>query len=153
MGPKMNIRSWDKQLETGHAWIDGDHQQVVVLVTQLADAVEKRAAKVVCDTVLEQMIWHTKAHFAAEERLMAEHNYSEQHKHRAEHARLIKDMNSYKAWLDAGCTGLYPPLIDFLEAWWSYHVYTADKELAAAITPAVESFSSLLSTPQQDTVA
>jgi hemerythrin-like metal-binding protein len=129
----MGTMAWDDQLETGHFWMDRDHKNMVVLITQLADAIENHEEKRVCDTVLDEMIWHLKEHFGAEEQLMAKHQYPKFQEHQAEHMKLLMDLIAYRGWFDSGASGLYPSLIDFLQDWWSIHILTSDRELATAI--------------------
>lgn len=126
----MNWIPWNDMLATGHAGMDADHKNLVMLFNQLADSVKKRSDKIVSGDLLDKIIRHTKAHFELEERLMAEHHYPKTDQHTADHAQLIKRAINYKAKFDAGSPGSHIPLIHFPEDWLTLHIVGADKELA-----------------------
>ncbi len=122
----------DERQETGHAQIDDDHEKIVALINQLASAITQRRGKEVCGELLDQIIQKAKAHFARENRLMAEHHYPKAEEHIAEHAQLIAEALDLKTWVDLAPAEsvMSVSLLHFLEAWWTRHIPTFDKELA-----------------------
>jgi len=121
---------WDNVLATGHVILDTDHKHLVDLFNQLAASVKERRGKIVGAGLLAKIIHYAKVHFEFEEQLMAEQNYPKADQHAAEHARLIKQAIRYMAKFEAESPGSHIPLIHFPEDWLTFHIVTADKELA-----------------------
>lgn len=126
----------DESHETGHTLIDDDHAGIVEIINQLANAITTHKSKEVCGKLLDQIIQKTKAHFARENRLMAEHHYPKADAHIAEHAKLVGESLDLKAWFDAASeeSVMSVSLLHFLENWWTGHIPTFDKELADFVT-------------------
>jgi len=122
----------EERQETGNIMIDGDHAKIVEIINQLATAITTHQSKEVCGELLEQIIQSTKAHFARENRLMAELHYPKADLHNAEHTRLIGQSLDLKVWFDEASTEsvMSVSLLHFLEDWWTRHIPTFDKELA-----------------------
>jgi hemerythrin len=121
---------WDTVLATGHVIFDTDHEHLVALFNQLVASVKERKSKVVCAKLLYKIIQHAQVHFAFEEQLMADQHYPKADQHTAEHARLVKQAVRYMAKFEADAPGSYIPLIHFPEDWLTFHILSADKELA-----------------------
>lgn len=129
---------WDKVLATGHLILDTDHEHLVDLFNQLATSVKERQGKIACAELLETIIQYAKRHFAFEEQLMADEHYPKIDYHAAEHFRLIKQAIRYKAKFEAGEPESHISLIHFPEDWLTFHILTADKELATFLSAAAE---------------
>ncbi len=122
----------DERQETGHAMIDEDHLGIVGIINQLAAAIIQHQSKEVYDQLLDQIIQGTKAHFARENRLMAEYHYPKAEQHVAEHVKLVRESLELKAWFDAANAEsvMTVSLLHFLEEWWNQHIPSFDQELA-----------------------
>lgn len=129
----MALFAWDDKFKTNHAIIDADHRKLVDLVNQLADAMQAGKGKDVCGKVLNDLINYTKTHFATEERLMTVHAYPRAAEHKAEHAKLIKDVMDFKVKFDSGALTVTSSLLGFLRDWLINHISHSDKALAAAL--------------------
>lgn len=129
----MAMFVWDDKLKTNHPAIDIDHKKLVDLVNQLGDAMQSGKGKEVCGRVLSDLINYTKTHFAMEERLMATHRYAQANEHKAEHAKLLKEVADFKAKFDSGALTVTASLLTFLRDWLVKHISISDKALAAAI--------------------
>ena len=132
----MEWIAWDNVLATGHAALDRDHQHLVVLFAQLTAGVKERKDRTVCADLLGSIIGHSKAHFEVEEKLMAEHAFPKADRHTSEHARLIAQAIRFKAKFEAGIPGSHIDLIHFPEDWLTFHILSADKELADFLSAA-----------------
>ena len=53
--------------------------------------------------------------------------------HKAEHAKLLRQLAELKEMLDAGGRINIPAVADFLDEWLRNHILTADMKLAAAL--------------------
>lgn len=129
----MALFNWDDKLKTNHPVIDTDHKKLVDLVNQLADAMQTGKGKEASGKVLNELIKYTTSHFATEERLMATHNYVNTRDHKAEHAKLVKEVLEFKAKYEAGSITLNSSLLNFLKNWLINHIMNSDKALANAI--------------------
>ena len=127
---------WNNVLATGHTILDTDHERLVGLFNQLTASVKERKSKSHCAELLHGIIQHAKVHFAFEEQLMAEQRYPKMDHHAAEHARLIKQALRYHAKFEAAAPGSHISLIHFPEDWLTFHILTADKELANFLSAA-----------------
>lgn len=128
---------WDKVLATGHVILDTDHEHLVALFNQLATSVKERKGKLVCADLLYKIIQHAQIHFAFEEQLMAEQGYPKADQHTAEHARMVKQAVRYMVKFEADAPGSHIPLIHFPEDWLTFHILSADKELAEFLSATV----------------
>lgn len=131
----MPLFPWDDKLITRHPSIDSDHKKLVDLVNQLFDAMQSGKGKEACGRVLNELIQYTKTHFAMEERLMATHQYARTAEHKAEHAKLLKEVGDFKVKFDAGSLTVTASLLSFLRDWLINHISKSDKALAEAIGP------------------
>lgn len=129
----MPLFPWDDKLITRHPNIDSDHKKLVDLVNQLFDAMQSGKGKEACGRVLNELIQYTKTHFAMEERLMASHQYARTAEHKAEHAKLLKEVGDFKVKFDAGSLTVTASLLSFLRDWLINHISKSDKALAEAI--------------------
>ncbi|HUW39185.1 MAG TPA: bacteriohemerythrin [Rhodocyclaceae bacterium] len=134
----MDWIALNERRQTGHALIDEDHERVVALINQLASAITQHRSKDVCGALLDQVIQNTKAHFARENRLMAEHRYPRAEEHMAQHAHLVEEAQALKRWFDTAAVEsvMSVSLLHFLESWWTEHIPTSDQALADFVTSA-----------------
>ena len=81
---------WHEAYESGHPTIDSDHRQLFdlanVLLQRAGAAVEGPEAIAALETLLD----HIRVHFAQEEQILEERNYSHLTEHRRAHAGLLK---------------------------------------------------------------
>ncbi|HEX8964075.1 MAG TPA: bacteriohemerythrin [Rhodocyclaceae bacterium] len=129
------MMEWNDSLKVGHGMIDRDHQRLVALINQLGEAMSAGQGKEACGAVLDELIDYTRTHFANEERLMAAHGYPDSAAHRAEHARLIEDVQEFRIKYASGTATLSVFLLRFLMEWLTHHIMQSDKKLAQALPP------------------
>jgi len=80
--------------------IDQQHQELVSMLNRLTDAVHNEVPRKEIYRMIDEVIAYTCAHFAAEERLMAESGYPEFEAHRNKHNQLVQDALHLKKKLD-----------------------------------------------------
>ncbi len=110
--------------------MDADHVELVELFDLLGESVEKARGKDFCCSVLDRIIEQAKAHFALEERVMAEHRYPIRSQHEAEHAMLIAQAVDYRSRFQADAATLPVAIAHFPEVWLAFHILFSDKKLA-----------------------
>ena len=134
----MDWIALDERQQTGYTLIDEDHEQVVELINELARAITQHQSKAVCAELLERIIQNTKAHFARENRLMAEVHYPRAEEHMAQHARLVDEALALKRWFETASVEsvMSVSLLHFLENWWTEHIPASDQALSDFIASA-----------------
>jgi hemerythrin len=109
-------------------FMNRDHAEFVSLRDKLLGLLSAQAPDAVVDTLLDELLAHTRRHFAEEERLMQEANFPPYPVHKGEHDRVLDDMQArignWKQGRDAAA------LRDWLDRavgdWFSSHVGTMD---------------------------
>jgi hemerythrin len=129
----MAMMEWNDALKVNHALIDRDHKKLVGLINALGDAMSSGQGKDVCGHVLDELINYTKTHFAMEEQLMSKHRYAGTAEHKAEHARLVREVLDFQSQFAAGTAVLSVALLHFLMDWLTHHILESDKALAQGI--------------------
>lgn len=125
--------SWTDDLYTGSALIDGDHRKLIGLLNTLFGTMESRQGNARMSRAMNDLIAYSEAHFGREEAEMERIQYVASLAHRAEHAKLIRQLVELKSMLDAGGRINIPAVSDFLSEWLRQHILTVDLKLAAAL--------------------
>ena len=106
--------------------IDAIHAEFVVLVNRLGEADPCEFA-----TLFQELLVHTRRHFAMEEALMRETHFPGRREHLAEHGRVLGDMERFAERLAAGKTIFARAFVeDRVPAWFADHTRTLDHDLA-----------------------
>lgn len=126
----MRWVNWSDKQVTGHLGMDRDHEQLVELINQLAEAMENNRPKAVCSQTLERFIELIRLHFLAEEQQMDRHRYPQAKEHKALHAMLLQDVLAFKTSYDTSDAVEYVTLLVILDNWLKRDILTADKSLA-----------------------
>ncbi len=119
---------WNSSLNVGISQIDAQHRQLAGMLNELFDALRAGKGRVVLERTLNALIKYTRDHFAAEERLMAEHDFPGLAEHKAAHQQLIERVAEFKAKLQQGQTSISSELFNFLKGWLIYHIQQQDQE-------------------------
>ena len=117
--------------DTGFAAIDEDHWRLTGLIRELVEYVSKGqvgSAKECLSTTLE----HVVAHFALEERLMAESHYVNLARHKEAHDAFVADAQKFAK--ELATKGITPNFrrwaVGRLLEWFQLHIVTNDIVLA-----------------------
>lgn len=129
----MALYQWDDALSVGNVQIDNDHKHLMELVIQLHDAMRTGKGRDVVGNILEDLINYTHSHFEMEEKFMREINYSEYEAHKAEHARLVKEVTDLQTRFKTGNITITVSVSNFLSDWLRNHILGLDQKLANAI--------------------
>ncbi len=109
-------------------FMNRDHAEFVALRGQLLGLLSAKAPGAKVDTLLDELLEHTRHHFAEEERLMQETQFPPYRMHKGEHDNVLTDMSAqierWKQGRDAAA------LRDWLDRtvgdWFVNHVRTMD---------------------------
>ncbi len=110
------------------AFMNRDHAEFVALRDRLLALLSAQAPAAEVDTLLDELLVHTRHHFAEENRLMQETGFPPYPMHKGEHDRVLDDMETHVARWKAGRDT--KALSDWLEVglvdWFVSHVSTMD---------------------------
>ena len=123
------IDNFDSRHVLGIDPMDTTQRGFVDLVNRLAAADKAGFA-----AGFPELLAHTRDHFAAEERLMEQCRFPAIGEHRAEHARVLGEMERFGAQVASGRTKLARAyLVEQLPQWFDLHAATMDSALAACL--------------------
>lgn len=124
----MTTIVWTEDLSVGVAHVDQEHQELLRLLNDLADAVRSGRGKEVLDPTLAGLIDYTKGHFAREEQMLVANDYPDLAAHRQEHRDLIHKINDIQGRMKRGATqSLSLELLGILVAWLTQHIQETDR--------------------------
>lgn len=116
---------WQDRYMLGHAPMDATHQEFVALVNTLAAASDTDAP-----AALEALYQHTEAHFAQENRWMADCGFPPIECHVGEHERVLAALRQSLAQAQQGNAGVGRVVAGEMPAWFDNHAATMDAALA-----------------------
>ncbi len=116
-------------------FMNRDHAEFVALRDQLLGLLSAKSPGARVDTLLSELLEHTRYHFAEEERLMRETGFPPYRMHKGEHDNVLTDMSArIERWKQGRDTAA---LRDWLEHrvgdWFITHVGTMDLVTAGFI--------------------
>lgn len=114
----------------GIAAIDEDHRGIVERVNRLAEATMQGNCGS-ADALVDDLVNFARAHFALEERLMAQYGFAGLQEHKAEHDALLHQVYNLKRVCHLPQADKAAIIAAFLTDWAEQHILVADKEIAA----------------------
>ncbi len=127
----MSLIEWSDDLKLGIPSLDKDHQVLVRMLNDLADAVAQSKSQGVLEKVLAGLLNYTKTHFAREERHFDQHGYPDEAAHKREHAALTEKAFAVQAKLqDGNASVLGMEVLTFLKDWLVNHIQGSDARYA-----------------------
>lgn len=129
----MPFIEWSKVPKVEVAEIDTEHAQLIRLLNDLFDAMKAGRGRDHVSSTLDGLAKYTRTHFQNEERLMRIHGYPDVDAHRAQHAALLEQIESFRVKLDdeGASFTISLDLLDFLKSWLIEHIETADAKVGA----------------------
>ena len=128
----MNHIVWSEDLSTGIRVIDGQHKRIIHYINQLSDAQELDDRELVGE-VLINLVDYTLSHFAFEESLMVDAEYSAADIHNKTHEAFRSKINSYKERFEAG-EDVTEELHKLLNVWLLDHIADDDNSYVPYVT-------------------
>ena len=131
----MALLVWQAELDTGIDVIDQQHQRIVALINQLAEATgrDDQAA------VLEELVDYTLSHFAFEEELMEESGYTFGPAHKRVHDMFARRVGEYRMRFEAG-EDITAELKGMLARWLFNHIRGDDKSYSKHVRHYLETY-------------
>ena len=128
---KMSGKSyieWDDAYSVGIDSIDEQHKRLINLINQLQTAVDYSTGEEFEREALDELVDYTKTHFSYEEELMEKYAYPEYEPHKAQHAKMINEVEAVLAEYEADHDRAMRRALDFLKDWLINHINGTDKE-------------------------
>ncbi|MBL8259369.1 MAG: bacteriohemerythrin [Candidatus Competibacteraceae bacterium] len=127
----MSLLQWTQELNTGIAWIDEQHQQIVHYINDLHDAKQARETGKIGE-VMENLIQYTVTHFAEEEKMMERAGYPLTEVHKGVHKRFVEKVGQMNARHKIGID-TSEELLNLLEGWLFSHIRVNDNGYVSSV--------------------
>jgi hemerythrin len=132
----MAAITWKEFYSVGDPSLDAQHQQIVGVINELYEAMEKKSTQQVIKPILDRLVKYTFEHFKHEEEAMVAVEYPDFTEHRAMHNKIRQKTLDLSDNADF-VTG--QNLLAFLKQWWMGHIQTEDKKYAPFLNASVGS--------------
>lgn len=135
----MSLVALDQIPQVAVSFMNDDHREEAQRLNDLTEALKgHRAGKVPVETVLhrfEGLLQHTQEHFAREEVAMQEAGFPPFPVHKAEHDRVIDEMESEEThFRETGDTArLWKYVVEAVPVWFVSHIQSMDAVTASFI--------------------
>lgn len=113
----------------GVAEIDAQHAALIGLVNRLHQAMIQRQDRATLDTIIAELVEHTRGHFAYEEQLMSQAQYPHYLSHKADHDKLMQHISDLADEFRSGDLLLSFAVMVDLKAWATIHIEKSDGPL------------------------
>lgn len=127
--------AWSKELETGNAQIDEEHQELLRAVNQLLEACATGKGETELSNTLDFLMQYTMTHFRHEEALQVQYGYPDYSNHKRFHETFFKVVENLVASLKT--EGATPRLMEDMNkrlvGWLLNHIKTEDVKVAKHI--------------------
>lgn len=136
MNTYFEVFPWSKNLETGIAQIDGQHQELVKLLNLLAAHLADRSNSIELQHVFKRLIDYSDFHFSCEEALWQKHFKEDDWylNHHHTHQSFIQKIAELQ--IEAKTKAIDEILgsvLGFLTHWLAYHILDTDKRMAKVL--------------------
>ena len=120
---------WDKKYETGNIIVDGQHQQLFKLLSELDQAIGEQRGAAVIDQTLGRFALYVIDHFRDEEKLMRDCSYPLLAEHKELHDKLTAKASGLLDKYREGDKQLAQFLSNFLSEWITEHIMREDQKI------------------------
>ncbi|MBT1073106.1 bacteriohemerythrin [Pelotalea chapellei] len=124
--------NWSPSYSVGVAAMDKEHQRLIDIINNLYSSMRSGRGNGAIGTILDELVNYTKNHFANEERLMREVNYTGFDEQKRAHEALIGQVVEIQGKFKAG-TALSQEVLSFLKSWLVNHIQGMDKGYSTAM--------------------
>jgi hemerythrin len=124
---------WSDDYSIGVPEIDAQHRRLVEMLNELHESMLRGDGHEVVHEILSGLVQYTRAHFAAEERLMQSVNYPDYTAHKGEHERLTLKVVEYQAKQGPGEVTRSLDVLWLLWDWVQEHISGRDKAIGAYV--------------------
>jgi hemerythrin len=127
---------WSPDYSVNIRTIDNQHKELVNILNRLFVAVSMREGDKAIAGILDALTSYTQTHFALEERLMQQANYQDFDAHKAEHQKLLDQLDQLCRKHTREEKPIYFEMLGFLKNWLKEHIQGVDTKYSAALQQA-----------------
>ena len=119
---------WKSDYDIGIESIDNQHRKLVNLINNLQTAIDYSTGELYEREALDALVDYTRTHFKYEEGLMEQNDYPEFESHRAEHERMIAQVDEVMEAYRQDHENAMRNAITFLKGWLVNHINGTDQK-------------------------
>lgn len=123
-----DVLAWKPEYNIGDAFIDGQHQQLFHIASQIIVAEDRTEVS----RGIIQLFRYTREHFSAEEQIMARRGYAGLPAHRELHEALIEKLSHVAALINQPGTENQDEVIRVMRDWVLNHILECDMRIPKA---------------------
>ena len=131
---KADEMVWKEEYSVGIDSLDNDHKKLISLLNQFTTAYDYAMSEEYERQALKDLINYTKYHFEREEQLLEQHNYPDVVAHKAQHKRMIAQVNNFMDLYNEKGHDALNEISVFLSNWLINHINGTDKEYSELLT-------------------
>ena len=124
----MSLLVWDNGYSVNVQEIDKQHKVLIDIINKLHDAMKVGKGKEVVGETLNELVTYTVFHFGHEEKLFSGNGYADANSHKAEHRKLIEQVQTLQNDFNNGKTLITMEIMHFLKDWLANHIMVTDKK-------------------------
>ena len=117
---------WTDELSVGIDSIDEQHKILINMINSLHEAFKSGNVQKNLESRFDYLYVYINKHFTYEEALLEQYGYTESHKHKEEHSRLINKLNVVHKKMKEGHIMAALELADFLKEMFTEHLLEQD---------------------------
>lgn len=123
----MNLFAWQESFSVRIPSLDAQHQRLHSMLNAMNDAVVNQKDASVVRAILDDFVNYAAEHFHHEEKLMRLADYNGRENHKAEHKRLLAQLQLLREDERRGATKLSPAIMGLLGDWLRHHLESSDR--------------------------
>ena len=127
---------WSPEYSVNIKTIDDQHRELVNILNRLFIAVSKREGEKAIAGILDALVTYTQTHFALEERLLQQARYKDFDAHKAEHQKLLDQLDQLCRKHLVEEKAIYFEMLSFLKIWLKEHIQGVDTKYSSALQQA-----------------
>jgi len=128
---KKKFIIWKDEYSVGLDSIDQQHKKLINLINQLQTAVDYSTGEEFEREALDELVDYTKTHFTFEEGLMEDNGYPDFEAHKAQHVKMIKEVEKVLSMYEEDHDTAMDNAVNFLKDWLIHHINGTDKEYSS----------------------
>ncbi len=133
MSSEDDFFKWSADYSVNITSLDDQHQELISILNRLFVAVSKLEGGQAIAGTLDSLASYTAKHFALEESLMQQANYPDFDAHRAEHQRLLAQLDQFRKKHLLEDKPIYFEMLGFLKVWLKDHIQCVDRKYYPAM--------------------
>lgn len=122
----MELITWNKNFETGHPIVDGQHKNLFTMINNLHTSIEAGHPNLVLMETMEKLSAYVETHFNTEEELMIHNSYENYDEHKREHENLKEQALKLIKLFGMQKVDLTATISQFLSSWLTHHISEVD---------------------------